>query len=275
LPGGAYGAYNWYLYGAPWKTGYTSLAESFKATVFASHLAGHAAEMLLRFTPLLLLPMLWAVWVRKPRALLFVTWFSVIWFFYSFWAFGPDEWWYSRFLLPGFPPLFLLAADGWQALLSFLAARRPAWSAWGHVAMMAVAGALIVHHIGFVRSQGYMSFEFGKPFHDVAVSAREKLPPNAVIGALDTSGSLRLYGGFDVFFVRNSQAQALVRDLLKARRRRVYLVSEDGPLDDRWVGRLLDRYRAGPAIPLEGWGHTYAMELYGVRRLWVAGRRQR
>jgi len=121
--GCAYGVYNWHLFGAPWRTGYSWMHPQLTPSVFPHHFAYYGTEILKEFTPLLLLPALWAA-VRKARGLFLLAWLVMYWAFYSLWAPGGDFWCDLRYVLPGLPALFVLGVEGVEDL------RRRSESAW-------------------------------------------------------------------------------------------------------------------------------------------------
>ena len=108
-------AYGTAAFGGPFKTGYRSLlSEGMALSNFpprARHYAFWTARLL---SPLV--PLGWAAVAadrrvsRRDRAVL-LTWFAGFFLFYSF--YGPYEaWWYTRFLLPGYPAVILGALLG-------------------------------------------------------------------------------------------------------------------------------------------------------------------
>ena len=102
-----------------------------------------------------------------------------------------DEWWYLRFLLPGFGALSVLISGG----MVLLARRIP--RPWGRIAA-ATALLLMVTHT--------MEFSIGKDvfgpieqrehrYADVGAFIARTLPPNALVFAMQHSGSIRMWGG--------------------------------------------------------------------------------
>ncbi|MGV8038959.1 MAG: hypothetical protein AB2L07_02380 [Thermoanaerobaculaceae bacterium] len=99
-----------------------------------------------------------------------------------------------------------------------------------------------------------------KMFHDVAESARERLPGDALIGAFNHTGSLRLYGGFETFRIPWPGAVELVQDSLETGRP-VYLLLESSLKDDATMKRLLGEYEVDGGVELEGWPNTRAVRV--------------
>lgn len=271
LGGALYGLYNWSLFGAPWRTGYGNATLTLEAGVFQHHFFYYGREILARATPFLLLPAIWAVARRRSRAVLLLLWFLLFWVFYSFWAPGADAWWYTRFLLPGFPALFLLAADGWEDIRGTLARSRPGWATGARVVTALVAAGLIVFSIHFSTQHQCLTTDNGKPYYAVARSAGKVIPSGALVGASETSGSLRLYAGFETFWVLYTGSEALIADTL-ASGRAVFLVVEPVIRDHPKIVAILDAYATGPQVPLPGWGDAFAVQLLGRKPVTLKSR---
>ncbi|HPS79244.1 MAG TPA: hypothetical protein PLS53_13885 [Thermoanaerobaculaceae bacterium] len=265
LGGSVYGLYNWHLFGAPWRTGYSYATSALGLSVFGHHFAFYGIETLRQVSPLILLPALWAVIRKKNRSLFLLGWFLLFWLFYSFWEPGADAWWYTRFLLPGFPALFLLGAQGWEEIRATVERAAPRLAAGVRVAMVLLAASLVVFYVRFDRHERLFSGQTGKAYWEAAQSALGKIPPEALVGSFETSGALRLYGGFETFRVIYPGADVLVRDAL-AGGRRVFIVVEPGIRRNPMMVDMLAAYETAPPIPLDGWAGLFAVELRGARR---------
>lgn len=266
LLGGIYGIYNWYMFGAPWRTGYTYFSETMSRGVFFQHFLYYGWEMVLRFSPLLVIAALWALWRRRPRTLFLLAWALVFWLFYSFWIPGADAWWYARFLLPGFPPVFLLAADGWEDLRNWAARRRQWLSLAVHGAMIAAVIGIVAHSVDFTRKQAYFRKDLGKVFYDVAANVRQVVPAGALIGSFDMSGALRLYGGYDTFFVLRPDCIRLIRYAMRSERP-VYILMEPGVQGNSLIERIAMHFKFGPPIAIPAWDNTYIVKLLRERKV--------
>lgn len=261
----ALAAYNAYLFGAPWRFGYTYFASTMSAGVFLHHFAYYGQQMFVMLTPLVLGPALWAVARRRPRSALFLIWALAIWIFYSFWAPGADEWWWLRFLLPGLPPVLVLAAQGWQDLFGHLEGRPLAWRRAARAAGLLLAVWLGKHCVDFTKAHGYYGENtLGKVFHDVSLAAREALPPDALVGAFEASGALRLYGGFDTFRFLHPSCIPLIGDTLPTGRP-VYLLLEPLHRDNPLVQEILRRFETSEQKPLAGWPGVTVVRLLRER----------
>jgi hypothetical protein len=133
------------------------------------------------------------------------------------------EWWYLRFLLPVFPLLFLFLA------VSILRLSRAAPVRAGAV-LAAVLVLMGVWRGAFVATRDLLDLGYGEQRY-VAVGQYidRALPPNAVILAMQHSGSIRYYSGrptirYDIF---SPGRLPLVVEWLLARGLRPYLLLED------------------------------------------------
>lgn len=255
-----HGLYNLEVFGAPWRMGYGDSFSGFSLGRFPRNFPRFGWHLLTVLGAGTLLPAIAGVFRRHRRSLFFLGWFLLFWVLYSFWWVYPDPWWYLRFLLPGLPGLFILAADGWEELRRRVDARGRAWRIAVRVAYSVGAAALLVVFVRFGVKQRLFTTTTAKMFHDVALSARERLPGDALIGALNHTGSLRLYGGLETFRIPWPGAVELVQDSLEAGRP-VYLLLESSLKDDATMKCLLEEYEVDAGIELEGWPDTRAVRV--------------
>jgi hypothetical protein len=101
------------------------------------------------------------------------------------------DWWYLRFLLPGFGALFALAAVALVTIGS--AVRRP----WGPAIAIGVFTILTWQSVAFAaRLEMYGPFQQSEhKYADVGVFIGRHMPEDAVFFAMQHSGSIRYYGG--------------------------------------------------------------------------------
>lgn len=264
LGGSLYGAYNWHLYGAPWRTGYSYALSSLTSKVFPHHVVFYGTTALKHLTPLLVLPALWAVVRRRSGSVFLLAWSLVFWIYYSFWEPGADAWWYVRFLLPGLPALFLLAADGWEEIRGSIEKARPRWAPAARTATVVLALALVVWFVRLSMQERLFTRATGKAYWRAARSAIGVIPSDALVGSFETSGALRLYAGFETFRVIYPGAEVLIKDAL-AGGRKVFVVVEPGIRQNPRVVEILATYQTGPPIPLQGWGEIHAVQLQGLK----------
>jgi len=262
-----YGAYNWDLFGAPWRTGYSWMHPHLTPSVFRQYFAYYGTEVLRQFTPLLVLPALWAVVVRRGRGVFLLAWFLVFWAFYSLWAAGGDLWWWLRFLLPGLPALFVLGVDGVEDLRTRLERWRPRWRpvVRGGVALLVAAVAANV--LAFDRREALFGPNIaGKCFYDFALSAKQRLPAGALVGSWEASGALRLYGGFESFVLLSANAPTLIEESVAAGRK-VYVLMEPSLREHRFVFDALARFDTGDEVLIKGFERDVrALRVLGTRR---------
>ena len=101
-----------------------------------------------------------------------------------------DQWWYLRFLIPAIPIAFLLTAD----VLVEATRRSPSLRLAVLIAFAAVAGG---HSLRFIGSKDILNNSMAEKrrYLDAAVHIDRTVPPEAVILAMQHSGSVRYYTG--------------------------------------------------------------------------------
>ena len=190
----AIAAINTALYGAPWHSGYGNVSELYGTMHFFKNIADYATWIWQKETPFIVLaavPLIAARTVEAERrvAMYFVTAIAVgVWLSYLFYhAFG--VWWYLRFLLPAFPVMLLLAVIGFTLLLRRVDSQ--ARTAVALVVFVFVFGARVKtgreEQVPNLWKQGIAYVSAGE-------YVAHHLPDNAVIFAVQHSGSLRYYG---------------------------------------------------------------------------------
>ncbi|MEM8605175.1 MAG: hypothetical protein AAGF24_15250, partial [Cyanobacteria bacterium P01_H01_bin.121] len=115
-------AWNTHLYGYPWKTGYGSILNLLTPNIFWHHSTHYLSYTFQVLTPIIVLAIIPVIQSPRKYASL-VLWFLAFYLFYSFYAPGGDVWWYTRFLVVGYPPLVILSALGAQTAIAFLKRR--------------------------------------------------------------------------------------------------------------------------------------------------------
>jgi 4-amino-4-deoxy-L-arabinose transferase-like glycosyltransferase len=180
------------LYGSPLQSGYGDHKGLFSASFVPQNLATYPRWLLETQTPLILLfvasPFIAAAGSRFLRGALlaFVVLIAACYLFYL-----PFEaWWYLRFLLPAFPLMFILAAD----VVARVAARLG--GQWKTAALASFATIMVA----FGAYQAHQRFAFAirageKKYEDVGKHVATTLPGNAVVYAMQHSGSIRYYSG--------------------------------------------------------------------------------
>jgi hypothetical protein len=114
-----------------------------------------------------------------------------------------DAWWYLRFLLPGYPALFVLMSVGLIALTAQFVGR-------AHGAMsLVLVGLLAASGVNFARQHAVLTFREGeRKYAAVGTYIAMRLPQRAVLLSLLHSGSARYYSGrLTVFYPRIGSEQ--------------------------------------------------------------------
>jgi hypothetical protein len=134
-----------------------------------------------------------------------------------------DQWWYLRFLLPVFPLLFLCLAVS----ITWLSRAAPTPSAVTLIVILALLGA---HRGVFAGARDLLKLGYGEQRY-IAVGRYIDLalPANAVILAMQHSGTIRYYSGrltirYDAFSAGRFPS---VIEWLQARGYRPYILLED------------------------------------------------
>jgi hypothetical protein len=201
LPGAVLLAvYQHFMYGSVWRTGYGNIGDSFSHTYAAESLTNYLTTLpwALPLAVVAILGLPFFHWGRDGRVLLALAlWIGVLAVFFAFYFFTHLTWWYLRFLLPAFPALVILGLLGCQCLYEKLP---QAWERWarsviaGLVVLTAVAGSLYAereHHVSLMK-------EYQQPYVEACVWARENLPQDTLIAAMQLSSALYFYTDFSV-----------------------------------------------------------------------------
>ncbi len=192
-----FGAFNLAAFGHPLQTGYTSInLQQLITTVGAmGRVKFYVYWVGMTLSPLVLLG--WVVAGLNPRIewrvrALLIAWFGAFFLFYICYDVY-DAWWYTRFVLPGYPGLVLGALLTGRELCEALARKKQALGWAVGVALLAVALGFESHYVS-----KYELFRVGRWEYLHAEScnwANAQLPSKALIVALEMSGSLKYYTG--------------------------------------------------------------------------------
>ncbi len=111
--------YDSFQFGAPWRTGYGSVASEFKVRYFLPTFGHYALWFSRMFSPMVV-----PAWIlaclrafRRRDQLLLAAWALPFLLFYGFYKYTNDAWWYLRFILPALPAVVLSAAMSLRELL--------------------------------------------------------------------------------------------------------------------------------------------------------------
>jgi hypothetical protein len=171
-------------------------------------------------------------------------------------AYAPfDQWWYLRFLLPGFGALFALAAAGIVTIGERLA--RP----WGQVIAVALLAVLVWWSASYVSALNMFGplRESEHKYIDVGTFIAREMPTNAVFFALQHSGTIRFYGGRHTLRYDQLDRHAAHDVLVDLERRGLhpYLAIEDPEIPD--VRQAFDLASDRP-LP---WPYVARLERFG------------
>jgi len=182
-------------YGAPWNSGYGAAADIFGASNVIPNLRRYPVWLWKSQSPLILLallPLLPAFSRRADRraVLLCAALFAAT--LASYLAYAPfEEWWYLRFLLPAMPALLVLTA------LGFIAATERLPYVWSRLALMALVIVMVMlarQYTTTYSAPGTLR-DGERRYADVGHFVNQSLPRNAIVLAIQESGSVRHYGG--------------------------------------------------------------------------------
>ena len=180
-----------HLYGSPLRSGYGPTGDLFKASNAAINLRQYPTWIFEAHGPFIFLfPLSLAVAVKRgldlhARAALCAIVLLVFGCYVTYSAF--DAWWYTRFLLPAFPAMFILAAD---AMWNVSATRR--WVG-GVLLLVCVAGSAAIGIREAVDRQVTSIGGEEQKYARVGDHVRQHLPHNAVVYAMQHTGNIRHY----------------------------------------------------------------------------------
>jgi hypothetical protein len=222
-------AVNRSLYGSALQSGYGSTSSLYAFSHFGTNITQFTRWLLESesvFVAAAVMPILWKRvrpdWLTPrggaPLALFAAIAIGAYLFYLPF-----DAWWYLRFLLPVFPLLFLFQAVGITWIARVMPMPRLA-------ALILVMGLLCVYRGAYVARGEFLKLGYGEQRY-VAVGqfVDRALPRNAVILAMQHSGSIRYYSGrltirYDMFSPGRFPS---VIEWLQARGYRPYILLED------------------------------------------------
>jgi len=180
-----------------------------------------------------------------------IVWAAAPCLFYALWRFELVALWQSRFVLPAYPAIFLLAAHG-AAALDLHALHALPRARWLNGAVALVAAAVVAQSMAFSFRDAGAVRAFEKRFFDDSRRVAELVPKGSLVAALNLTFPLRFYGGVESFDYRADGAPALVDAVIADRP--VYAAIEPGEFRDYPSLRMLtSRYRVLNVAPLELW----------------------
>jgi hypothetical protein len=197
---GVFFAYNMTAYGHPLRTGYgqAGLLGDMMLSGFTVRFAHYRMWLTRTLGPLLLLGWLGVAADRKvhwrDRGML-ISWFGSFLLLYSFYNVY-EAWWYTRFLLPGYPALvlgtLLVVRDIPGLLKNYLGEAHQTRLKW--VALAILLGVTLSHERRYIRRFDLLSMGAGTSAHSASCRwANQTLPSQAVVVAMEMSGALKFY----------------------------------------------------------------------------------
>ncbi len=190
----AIAASNAMWYGGPLTSGYGTMGELYAWANLWPNLQRYPSWLVRTHSPLVLLFLVplaihrrasFPPVVRLSVLLIAATWLSYL-------PYSPfEEWWYLRFLLPALPATLVLVAVALHAISR--AVRHP----WGTVLAAALALAILTTELRFARARQMLGplQRAEQRYVETGLYLKTALPANAVIVAIQHSGSTRFYSG--------------------------------------------------------------------------------
>ena len=181
-------------YGSPLASGYGTLKDGFAPSNVPENLARYPRWLTETHTWFIWLSALAPLWIARRAADRLLAWTAAalaaaVWAAYlPYVYFQPNEWFYTRFLLPAIPVmlLFAMAVALWPLRRLPAAARAPA-----------IAGlllALLAAEFHIARTRGAFEIRFQERKYPLAGAfVRDRLPATSFILAGQHSGSIRYY----------------------------------------------------------------------------------
>ena len=258
VPVSLYAIYNWQVYGLPWKTGYSDFSDHLLTSVFFNHLVFYIKEIILQFTPFLVILALLASWKKNKDSLFYAGWFLIFLIFYCFWRSGGDTWWWTRFLLPAFPALFFLAAQGLKNLSTFIQSKWKPAKPVINISLILLTGIIIIYFVIYGFNHGDIwKINKGKIYYDASKAIGEAVPANGFVGSIEFSGCIRLYAGIETF---NSSyyphSLFFISDLLK-KKIPVYMAVEPWNREIPTLKKLFEVFKVEKVMTVKGWSDFY------------------
>lgn len=267
IPAALYGIYNWYVYGAPWKTGYVSIFFDLSTSIFTEHLGYYCRETILQFSPIPVLLAFIAIFKREKNWMFLSTWFLVFFIFYCFWVpGGGNVWWWIRFILAGIPALLILAALGLNYLVNIIQTRPRMLKTAVSIPLAIILMLLPVYYVH--RGTGYSElWTKGKAqfFYDISKKVSTLVPAGHLVGALEFSGVLRLYGNIESFCTIHMNSLVLISDQLKEKKT-VYLLVEPWTKDSVVVKKIFENFTLEITAKLDTFENFFLYKVTGQKQ---------
>ena len=192
--------YNATAYGHPLRTGYEEigLQNAIAIKGFTVRFNHYYYWIKVTMSPLPLLCWLFALVDRKVdwrnRAML-ISWFGAFFLFYACYDVY-DAWWYTRFLLPGYPAMILgalLIVRDLPDLFRTLVSERN-WVRLKWAALAILLAVTLSHERRYIRRFDIFNFGAGESVHSASCRwADRMIPRQALVVSMQMSGALKFY----------------------------------------------------------------------------------
>jgi len=218
------------IYGGPLKSGYGTVGMLFSADHVAPNLARYPRWLIETQTPFLALALV-APFIARGDARRRVWWLlafasATLACYLPYIVY--DAWWFVRFLLPLLPPLLVLAVFVAAALATRLG------HLWRALALAALTAALVVIQVRIAIARDVFRLQmFEQKYRDAGDYVSAKLPADAILLAINESGSLRFHGNRATLAVDAMDPAWLDRaiETLTAERYHPYIVLESAEIE--------------------------------------------
>jgi hypothetical protein len=192
------GAIQFVRYGSPLASGYGPFGDLFALANVAPNLARYPRWLVETHTPFVWFWLLAPLWIVRTAAavkpfawLCYAFCLAVTAAYLPYVYFQPQEWFYTRFLLPALPLMLLLGCAVAIDLLRRLLPRAAVVPVAACLAAaLAVWCGLRVHALGVFELRASE-----QKYPAAGAFVRERLPASAIVLAMQHSGSLRYYSG--------------------------------------------------------------------------------
>jgi hypothetical protein len=192
--------YNAVAYGHPLQTGYGRIGLWYAMGIggFKVRFNHYSYWIKVTMSPLPLLCWLAVAVDRKiewRNRLMLLTWFGAFFIFYCCYN-DYDAWWYTRFLLPGYPALILgvvlIARDLPELLSNWVNERNRVRLKWAVLIIM--VAVTLSHERRYIRKFDIFSIGRGEEWYPLSCRwADQQLPSQSLIVSMQFSGALKFY----------------------------------------------------------------------------------
>lgn len=185
--------FNTFLYGSALASGYGSLSGLFDWANLRPNLSQYSRWLLETQTPVVLLacaaPFVPRSFAARRSTLMCLLFIAGVWGCHV--LLKPfDAWWYLRYLLPAYPPMFVLTAIGLAALASRLPPRLRGIVTAGAIVILAARGVRLSVDLWVFDVQ-----EGERKYVAIGEYVARRLPEHAIIITALHGGSIRYYSG--------------------------------------------------------------------------------